>query len=58
MSIVRVHTDGDTVDIPSKNPSKAAEHIAKNGVWVHANKLYPPSRIVFIEIVDDEKPSN
>lgn len=59
MAKIRVHTDMDTIDIENKNPAKYVEHIATKGVWRNANQFLPPSRIVFIEIIDDdEKPGN
>lgn len=54
MAKIRVHTDGDTVDLETKNPAKYVEHVSTKGVWITANKFLPPSRIVYIELLDDD----
>lgn len=55
MPTIRVHTDGASVDLNYKKDEavyEIAEKIAVTGVWVKPNKLYPASRIVYIEVID------
>ncbi len=53
--LIRVHTDGASVDFSVEDgvdPYVEAEDIIQTGVWVTPTKLYPPSRIVYIEVVE------
>lgn len=56
LKAVRVHLDTTTFDIKVSQPMYA-EDVAvaaiKDGVWIE-NRLYPPNRIVFVELVDVE----
>lgn len=54
--IIRVHGNGYTVDQPVtgktlKAPQVEAYYLMREGVWV-GNRLYPPSTITFVELVD------
>lgn len=53
MALLRIHTDEGTIDIEAA--PKYVEHLATKGVWITANKFLPPQRIVFIELLKDDK---
>ncbi len=53
--ILRVHSDIGTVDVPIEGKSPKADkieaqYLLREGFWIE-NKLYPASRIVFIEVL-------
>lgn len=53
--ILRVHWDGGTEDVPVKGkspkaPETEAYYLMREGFW-SGNKLFPPSRITFIELL-------
>lgn len=56
MAKVRVHLDDTTVDIPvdaTVNPNKKAELVySQKSIWVTPTRLYPISRVVFVEVVE------
>lgn len=54
---LRVNYDAGTVDVDvvgksPKAPQTEAYYIMREGFWVE-NKLFPPSRIVSIEVLND-----
>ena len=53
--IARIHTDGKTHDELRETKSLAQVYILStfvNGVEVEKDKFYPPSRIVYAEIIE------
>jgi len=56
MPIIRVHTDDSTVDFTYRKDElihNIAEEILLKGVWIKPNRLYPASRITFIEVLPE-----
>lgn len=54
--LVRCHADVGTIDFETTTMISArtyAENLVKYGVWKE-NKLYPPDRIVYIEVIDKD----
>ena len=52
---IRIHLDDTTVDLTAESPKKAQQKaesiLADSSIWVTPTRLYPTSRIVFIEIM-------
>lgn len=53
---IRVHLDDTTVDLTAESPKKAQQKaeaiLADSAIWISATRLYPTSRIVFIEVIE------
>lgn len=52
---IRIHLDDTTVDLTAESPKKAQQKaeaiLANSSIWVSPARLYPTSRIVFIEVL-------
>ena len=54
MKMLRVHLDDTTLDVKATSSQHVqAIRLVHDGVWV-GNKLYPPHRIVSIELIEHE----
>lgn len=55
--LIRTHHDSGTVDSTGWGSidmaEEEAEHITTHGVWLTEMLLYPPSRVVYIELIKE-----